>query len=459
MAIQVVILAAGQGKRMNSKLPKVLHPLAGKALLDHVLDTAMKISDQTKPIVIYGHEAEQILSRYSSAPVVLVEQTTQSGTAHAVQQALPSIKAGDRVLILYGDVPLISPNTLQVLIEETPEDGVGIVTAYLKNPEGYGRILRDEDNAVCGIVEEKDASDAEKRITEINSGIYLVPGDKLKSWLPKIKSHNAQGEYYLTDIIPLAAADDMTIVTIQPEHKDEIRGINDRIQLAHLERFYQRQAAYALMRQGVTVIDPERLDIRGNVNIGRDVSLDVNVILEGNVTIGDNCIIGPNCIIRHSVLGHGIEIKANSMLDGANLGNDCVVGPFARLRPDTVLADKAHIGNFVEVKKSHIGHSSKVNHLTYIGDSEIGQRVNVGAGTITCNYDGVNKHKTIIGDDAFIGSCTQLVAPVSVGEGATIGAGSTITHNAPANQLTLTRSEQRSIADWVRPGQREKQKN
>jgi bifunctional UDP-N-acetylglucosamine pyrophosphorylase/glucosamine-1-phosphate N-acetyltransferase len=454
MTIQVVILAAGQGKRMHSSLPKVLHSLAGKPLLGHVIATALKVAPDSKPVIVYGHEGEQVLARFKDDNLQFVEQAEQAGTGHAVQQALPLIEDLSRVLVLYGDVPLISENTLNLLIDKTGENDVGMVTAYLKNPQGYGRILRDSTGAVLGIVEEKDASEKERRITEVNSGIYLIPASSLKAWLPKLKKKNAQGEYYLTDIIPLAIADEMGITTVQPEHKDEIRGINDRMQLAHQERFYQRSKAYELMRQGVTILDPERLDIRGDVKIGRDVVLDVNVILEGNVVIGDECNIGANSIIRDTTLGSGIEVKANSMIDGALISDHCIIGPFARIRPGTVLADSAHIGNFVEIKKSSIGTGSKVNHLTYVGDSEIGKRVNVGAGTITCNYDGVNKHKTIIGDDAFIGSCTQLVAPVKVGEGATIGAGSTITQDAPANQLTLSRAEQRTIADWERPGKK-----
>ena len=459
MAIQVVILAAGQGTRMHSNLPKVLHTLAGKPLLAHVIDAAVKLSPDSKPIVIYGHEGEQVLGEFKGQPITFVEQTDQAGTGHAVQQALPHINDDDRVLVLYGDVPMITVATLQTLIDRTPENGMGIVTTFLKNPEGYGRIKRDTDSEVIGIVEEKDATEKERRITEINSGIYLVPAASLKIWLPAIEPQNAQGEYYLTDIIPQAVRDEMPIMTVQPEHKDEIRGVNDCAQLAHLERCYQRRTAYNLMREGVTIMDPERIDIRGDVRIGRDVVLDVNVILEGNVIIGDECTIGPNSIIRDTTLGSHIEVKANSMIDGALVGDSCVIGPFARLRPGTVLSSDAHIGNFVEIKKSSIGTGSKVNHLTYVGDSDIGKRVNVGAGTITCNYDGVKKHKTTIGDDAFIGSCTQLVAPVKVGKGATIGAGSTITEDAPANQLTLSRAEQKSIADWVRPGKKEKIKN
>jgi len=459
MAIQVVILAAGQGKRMHSRLPKVLHTLAGKPLLTHVIDTAQKISTDTTPIIIYGHEGEQVKGHFAQHKLTFVEQAEQAGTGHALQQALPHLNATDRVLVLYGDVPLIAAETLQSLIRQTPEQGVGIVTAYLKDPAGYGRILRDSADEVLGIVEEKDASDKERRISEVNSGIYLVPADRLIEWLPKLTNKNIQNEFYLTDIIPKAVAEDLPIVTVQPTHKDEIRGVNDRVQLAHLERFYQRRAAYEFMRKGVTIMDAERFDVRGDIQLGRDVVIDINVILEGNVTIGDECRIGPNTVIRNSVLGKRIEVRANSLLDGATVADDCTIGPFARIRPDTELASAVHIGNFVEVKKSRIGTGSKVNHLTYIGDSEIGKRVNIGAGTITCNYDGVAKYQTTIGDDAFIGSCTQLVAPVTVGEGATIGAGSTITQDAPPHQLTLTRKEQRTISGWVRKSKEDKIKS
>lgn len=459
MAIQVVILAAGQGKRMNSSLPKVLHKLAGKPMLRHVVETAQAIASNVPPIIIYGHEGAQILSSFSEDAVKFVEQKEQLGTAHAVEQVLPLLNETDRVLILYGDVPLIRVETLKKLIAETPDDALGMVTAFLNNPEGYGRIKRDEGKSVVAIVEEKDASEKERRISEINSGIYLLPADALQQWLPRLQPKNAQGEFYLTDIVLEAVIENMAIVTVQPEFKDEIRGVNDRIQLAHLERFYQRSTAHAFMKQGVTFLDPERFDVRGDVKVGRDVVIDVNVIFEGNVTIGDRCMIGPNAVIRDSVLGNDVEVRANSLVDGAMIGNECTIGPFARLRPGTVLDTGAHIGNFVEIKKSSIGAGSKVNHLTYIGDSDIGKRVNVGAGTITCNYDGVDKHKTTIGDDAFIGSCTQLVAPVKIGEGATIGAGSTITQDAPANQLTLARVPQATVDGWVRPVKKEKIKS
>lgn len=458
MTIQVVILAAGQGTRMNSTLPKVLHNLAGKPLLAHVVDAAFAVSAGGAPIVVHGHGGEQVMAAFREQNLKFVHQSEQAGTGHAVQQALPEVNDDSRVLILYGDVPLVTPETLQKLITETPADAVGVITAEIDHPAGYGRIKRDADGKMVGIVEEKDATEAERKITEINTGIYLVPAKHLKQWLPKLKPQNAQKEYYLTDIIPMAVADSVQITTVQPSFMEEVFGVNTRMQQAQLERAYQHQAANKLMQAGVTILDPARIDIRGTVQAGRDVVLDVNVILEGDVTLGDGTTVGANSIICNAKLGKNVTIKPHCTIEGAELADNCIVGPFARLRPGTQLADAAHVGNFVEVKKSHIGQGSKVNHLTYIGDSEIGRNVNVGAGTITCNYDGVNKHKTIIGDDAFIGSGSQLVAPVEIGEGATIGAGSTITQNAPAWQLTLTRSGQHTSSKWTRPDKKEKVK-
>lgn len=458
MTIQVVILAAGQGTRMNSTLPKVLHNLAGKPLLAHVVDAALAVSAGSAPIVVHGHGGEQVLAAFPEQNLKFVHQAEQAGTGHAVQQALPEVKDDSRVLILYGDVPLVTPETLQKFINETSTDAVGVITAETDHPTGYGRIKRDASGNMIGIIEEKDATEAERQMTEINSGIYLVSAKHLKTWLPKLQPQNAQKEYYLTDIIPMAVADKVQITTVQPNYMEEIFGVNTRIQQAQLERVYQRHAANKLMQTGVSILDPARIDIRGNVKAGRDVVLDVNVILEGDVTLGDGTTIGANSIICNARLGKNVTIKPHSTIDGAELADNCIVGPFARLRPGAQLADSAHVGNFVEVKKSRIGEGSKVNHLTYIGDSEIGRNVNVGAGTITCNYDGVNKHKTIIGDDAFIGSGSELVAPVEIGEGATIGAGSTITQNAPAWQLTLTRSGQHTSTKWTRPDKKEKVK-
>lgn len=450
MAIQVVILAAGQGKRMRSHLPKVLHSLAGKPLLEHVIDTAQKISPDSPPIIVYGHQGDILKNALQHHNVCWVEQHEQLGTGHAVLQAMPHLADENGVVILYGDVPLISQHTLKKLIDAA-ENTFSILTTNLEHPHGYGRIKRDEHNNIVAIIEEKDANYAERKITEVNTGIYFIPAKLLKKWLPKLKNNNAQHEYYLTDVITQAVDENIMIHASHPESDDEIFGINDRLQLAHVERRYQKKLAEKLMLQGVTMIDPARVDIRGDVRIGQDVIIDINVILEGNVTIGNNCVIGPNTILRNTVIENNVEIKANSFIDGAEIADHVVIGPFARLRPGTILAANSHVGNFVEIKNSFIGANTKVNHLSYVGDSEVGVSVNIGAGTITCNYDGINKHKTIIGDNAFIGSCTQLVAPVTVGEGATIGAGSTITRDAPAHKLTLSRVPQKTILDWQRP--------
>lgn len=455
METQVVILAAGKGKRMYSKLPKVMHHLAGRPLLEHVIRTVLTLSTRKPPIVVYGHGGQILQEKLSQYPVTWVEQPEQLGTAHAVLQALSNIDDNDKVLILYGDVPLISATTLKKLIVTTSPNEMSMLTIQLTDPGGYGRIKRNHENKIISIIEEKDANPDELEIKEVNPGIYFVLAKHLKKWIPNIKNNNNSGEYYLTDIIRMAAQENIIIHEIQPKCLEEVLGVNERGQLAHLERFYQLQTAKKLMQQGVTLSDPNRLDIRGDIQIGKDVTIDVNVIMEGNVIIGNECIIGPNTILRNVNISDKVEIRANSIIDGADIASDCVIGPFSRIRPGTKLAQKVHLGNFVEVKMSQVGEETKINHLTYIGDSEIGKKVNIGAGTITCNYDGVNKHKTIIGDNAFIGSCTQLIAPVMIGKGATIGAGSTITRDAPPNQLTLARVEQRSIETWQRPEKQE----
>ncbi len=453
MSIRTVILAAGQGKRMHSKLPKVLHPIAGKAMLERVIETAKAIStNDLKPVIIFGHEGHQIQEAMSHHNVLWAEQKEQLGTGHAVLQALPFISDDEKILILYGDVPLIGKHTLQDLIDHTPENSIGMLTAILDNPTGYGRIKRDTENNITSIVEEKDADVDERAIKEVNSGVYLVPARLLKKWLPIIKNNNAQGEYYLTDIIKLAQEESIAIHSVSPTQAEEIMGVNDRVQLMQLERFYQYEQAIQLMRQGVTVADPYRLDVRGYITIGRDVNLDVNVIIEGKVVIGDDCTIGPNVLLRNVIIGNGVHIHANTVIDGAEIADRAFIGPFARIRPGTILKEQAHIGNFVEIKNASVGQGSKVNHLSYIGDSEIGKKVNIGAGTITCNYDGANKHKTVIADQVFVGSDSLLIAPVRLGEGATIAAGSIIAKDAPAHQLTLShRLEQRSVHGWKRP--------
>ncbi len=450
MKLGVVILAAGKGTRMQSALPKVLHPLAGRPLLAHVLDAAAALG-AVQVCVVYGHGGRQVPDAFPQAQAVWVEQTERLGTGHAVLQAMPAMAEMDRVLILYGDVPLIEPETLNRLVADTAETRLGLLTMALEDPSGYGRIVRDKSNRVLRIVEQKDASAAERAITEVNTGIIVAERDSLAQWLGRIGNDNMQREYYLTDVIGLAVNDGVTVATTAPETLEEVAGVNDRAQIAVLERYYQRRLAEKLMLGGTTVADPSRLDVRGSLRCDQDVFLDVNLICEGRVRIGANCRIGPNCLLKDCTLGAGVEVLAHSIIEGATVAAGARIGPFARLRPETEIAEGCHIGNFVEVKKSRIAAGGKVNHLSYIGDAEIGAGVNVGAGTITCNYDGANKHLTQIGDGAFIGSNTALVAPVTVGAGATIGAGSVISRDAPAERLTLTRASQATIEGWQRP--------
>jgi bifunctional UDP-N-acetylglucosamine pyrophosphorylase/glucosamine-1-phosphate N-acetyltransferase len=448
--VSVVILAAGQGTRMKSSSPKVLHPLGGKPLLAHVIHTAAELN-ASKTVVVYGYGGEQVRDALANENVTWVEQVTQLGTGHAVAQAIPHIPDDDCMLILYGDVPLIRADTLTDLIYRAGNDKLAILSVHLDNPLGYGRIVRDEHGRVQRIVEQKDASDDEKKINEANTGIFAVNGKLLKSWLQRLDNKNAQGEYYLTDTIAMAVADGVEVVTSHPQSEDEVLGVNSRVQLAHLERVYQRQRAEYFMSEGVTIADPARIDIRGNVSIGRDVTLDVNVVLEGEVTIGNDVYIGPNCVLRNTVVEDGVKMQAMCVADNARLGADSEVGPFSRFRPGAQLAGNNHIGNFVEIKNSVIGKGSKVNHLTYVGDTEMGSGVNIGAGTITANYDGANKYKTIIEDDASTGSNSVLVAPVTIGKGATIGAGSVVTKDAPAGKLTVARGRQVTVEGWQRP--------
>ncbi len=451
MKITTVILAAGKGTRMRSELPKVLHNIAKKPLLKHVYDMSSQLDNNTIKIVI-GHGAELVKTTLKDIATDWVEQRQQLGTGHAVQQVANQISDSDTVLILYGDVPLLKLATVKQLIANVNEKSLALLTVKLENPTGYGRIVRDATGQVIKIVEEKDASATEKLINEGNTGIMAVRGDKLKKWLSQLSNKNAQGEYYLTDVIEMAVADQMVVVTSQPETVDEVLGVNNRLQLSHLERVYQLEQANILMEQGVTLIDPSRFDLRGSINsVGQDVEIDINVIFEGQNCIGNNVKIGPQCQIKDAVIGDNVEILANSVIDRAIIGAGSKIGPFARLRPESVLAQDVHIGNFVEIKKSSVAQGSKINHLSYIGDSTVGSQVNIGAGTITCNYDGVNKFRTIIEDGAFIGSDTQLVAPVTIGKNATIGAGSTITRDSPENQLTISRIKQISIPGWQRP--------
>ncbi|WP_262964671.1 bifunctional UDP-N-acetylglucosamine diphosphorylase/glucosamine-1-phosphate N-acetyltransferase GlmU [Methylobacter psychrophilus] len=451
MKITTIILAAGKGTRMRSELPKILHKIANRPLLQHVYDMCQQLDNNAIKIV-YGHGADLVRESLPDLEAGWIEQQQQLGTGHAVQQVSDQITDTDTVLILYGDVPLLKLTTVKQLIANVNDLSLALLTVNLENPTGYGRIVRDESGRVAKIVEEKDASSTEKLIKEGNTGIMAVQGGQLKKWLNRLTNNNAQGEYYLTDIIEMAVADGITIVTNQPETVDEVLGVNNRIQLSHLERVYQLEQACYLMEQGVTLMDPARFDLRGSIEkLGIDIVCDVNVIIEGKNSIGNNVKIGANTHIKNSIISDNVEILANCVIDNAIIGEGSKIGPYARLRPESVLAENVHIGNFVEIKKSSIAASSKINHLSYIGDATVGAQVNIGAGTITCNYDGVNKFRTIIEDGAFIGSDTQLIAPVIIGKNATIGAGSTITKDSPENQLTLSRAKQVSIADWQRP--------
>ena len=434
---------------MQSALPKVLHPLAGKALLSHVIDTARTLSP-TSICVIYGHGGDMVPQMLRSDNLGFARQEPQLGTGHAVMQALPQLQDDVPTLILYGDVPLTRSESLRRLLDQAGGDKLSILTVNMEDPTGYGRIVRDNDRIVR-IVEQKDASEQERAITEVNTGIMVAPTARLRAWLSTLSNDNAQGEYYLTDIVARAVADGVPVVSAQPDAVWETLGVNSKVQLAELERIHQRNLAYRLLEQGVTLADPARIDIRGSLACGRDVSIDVGCVFEGDVTLGDGVTIGANCVLKNVRIGDGVNIKPFCHFEEAAIGAKSVIGPYARLRPGTTLAEDVHIGNFVEVKNSQIAAGSKANHLAYVGDATVGSRVNIGAGTITCNYDGANKLRTVIEDDAFIGSDTQLVAPVTVGRGATLGAGTTLTRDAPAGSLTFSRARQTTIEGWKRP--------
>ena len=449
--LDIVILAAGVGKRMRSSLPKVLHKLAGKPLLKHALDTAQTLSPR-KIYVVYGHGGEQVLTEINDDQLTWVKQEPQLGTGHALLQVLPFLAKSGKTLVLLGDVPLIQENSLTQLVASASANNFALLTVTLANPFGYGRIIREDGtNQVSAIVEEKDANEIQRSINEINTGIMVLPNAYLHDYLPKLSNSNAQGEYYLTDIIKLAASSGIKIETAQPHYEWEVSGINSKVQLAQLERAAQNFQAQQLLDAGVTLMDPSRIDIRGNLICGNNVEIDVNCIFEGTVTLGDNIKINANCIIRDTIISSGTTVLPFSLIDNAEIGKNCHIGPYARIRPGTRLDDNVHIGNFVEIKNSYIARDSKANHLSYIGDATIGKKVNIGAGTITCNYDGAYKHQTIIEDNVFVGSDTQLVAPVKVAKGSTIGAGSTITRDTPEEQLTLSRAKQISVAGWKRP--------
>lgn len=448
--MNVVILAAGQGKRMHSNYPKVLHKLAGKPLLVHALETSKNLTPK-KICAIYGHGGTMVMETIADDSIIWVKQEPQLGTGHALMQALPHLDNQEITVVLYGDVPLIKETTLKKLIELASLNQLAILTIELNHPVGYGRIIRNTKKNVVAIVEEKDATESQRAVKEVNTGIMAMPTDCLRKWLAKLNNNNAQKEYYLTDIIALAAQEKFAIATTQPIYEWEVMGVNDKKQLAQLERIYQREQVEQLLEKGVSFCDPARVDIRGILECGRDVVIDANCIFEGNVLLGDKVSIGANCILKNTVVAEGTHIAPFSLIDEAQIGKNCRVGPFARIRPGTKLDEEVHIGNFVEVKNSQIAANSKANHLTYLGDAKVGKDVNIGAGTITCNYDGANKHQTIIEDNVFIGSDTQLVAPVTIARGATIGAGTTVTQNAPADQLTISRVAQKSISNWQRP--------
>ncbi len=449
MKFSAVILAAGKGTRMHSNMPKVLHTLAGKPMAKHVIDTCNSLGAQNIHLV-YGHGGDQMQQALAEENVNWVLQADQLGTGHAVDQASPHFQDDEKILVLYGDVPLISEETIENLLDAQPNDGIALLTVVLDNPTGYGRIVR-KNGPVVAIVEQKDATEEQKLIKEINTGVMVATGRDLKRWLSGLNNNNAQGEYYLTDVIAAAHDEGRAVEAVHPGSSIEVEGVNDRIQLARLERAFQTRQANKLLEQGVMLRDPARFDLRGELQCGMDVEIDVNVIIEGNVSIGDNVFIGAGSVLKDCEIDDNTLIRPYSVIEGASVGEDCTVGPFTRLRPGADLRNDAHVGNFVEVKNARIGEGSKANHLTYIGDAEIGQRVNVGAGVITCNYDGVNKHKTIIGDDVFVGSDCQLVAPVTIANGATIGAGTTLTKDVAEGELVITRAKEKKIAGWQRP--------
>jgi bifunctional UDP-N-acetylglucosamine pyrophosphorylase/glucosamine-1-phosphate N-acetyltransferase len=453
--LEILILAAGKGTRMRSDLPKVLHKLAGKPLLGHVVDTAHALG-AAQTCVVYGFGGDSVPQAMADDKLTFVLQAEQHGTGHAVKQALPGLSDDSVTLVLYGDVPLTHVSTLQPLVAAAQSEKLGLLTVNLAHPDGYGRIVR-ENGKVTRIVEHKDATSAERAIQEVNTGILAVATRHLKRWIAELKNDNAQGEYYLTDIIALAVRDGIEVETHQPEFEWEVLGVNSKSQLAELERIHQNEVAQALLDAGVTLMDPARLDVRGTLSCGRDVVIDVNCVFEGHVELGDGVQVGANCVLRNVKVASGTRIDAFTLIDDARIGEANRLGPFSRIRPGTTLARDVHVGNFVEIKNSQIDDGSKINHLSYVGDTTMGKKVNIGAGTITCNYDGANKHRTVIEDEVFVGSDTQLVAPVTVGKGATLGAGTTLTRDAPAGELTLSRAKQLTLSGWKRPVKQKKE--
>ncbi len=450
LSLSIIILAAGQGKRMNSDKPKVLNLLAGKPLLTHVCETAIKI-EHREIYIVYGCGGEQVRDSLKNSQVTWVKQEEQLGTGHAVQQVLPSIPKTDDILILYGDVPLINETSLTKLVKAAADTGFSLLTAYFDEPYGYGRIVRDSSDNIVAIIEEKDATEEQQSICEVNAGFMVIKSETLNGWINSLNNKNKQNEYYLTDIVAMAVKDNIKVSPVLAESIIEVQGINTRAQLSEAERYYQTVQAYHLMDEGVGIADPSRFDLRGELEIGSDNEIDVNVVMEGRLKLGNNISIAPNCLIKDTIIGDNVKIFANSVIENSIIGNDCRIGPFARIRPDSILDDHVHVGNFVEIKKSSLGKRTKANHLSYIGDAEIGNDTNIGAGVITCNYDGANKHKTSIGDNVFVGSDAQLIAPVRIDDGSTIAAGATITKNVDSNSLAISRTEQKSVPSWERP--------
>ncbi|PKG37938.1 bifunctional UDP-N-acetylglucosamine diphosphorylase/glucosamine-1-phosphate N-acetyltransferase GlmU [Psychromonas sp. Urea-02u-13] len=452
MALSVVILAAGKGTRMCSRLPKVLHKIADKPMVQHVIDSVKGVGAENIHL-IYGHGGDQMQECISERRLNWIKQTEQLGTGHAMQIAQPHFRETEKILMVYGDVPLLTPQTLQRLIDVQPEGGIGLLTVHLDDPTGYGRIER-VDGDVTAIVEQKDASQNQREIKEVNTGILVASARDLRRWLPALRNDNAAGEYYITDIIKMAHQEGRIINAVHPTSTVEVEGVNNRLQLSKLERAYQLQEAEKLLLRGVMLRDPARFDLRGELTCGQDVDIDINVIIKGNVNLGDGVVIGANCILIDCDIENNVEIKPNSIIEGSRIGDNSTIGPFARIRPETVIEKDVHVGNFVEIKKSTLGNGSKCGHLSYLGDTTLGRHVNIGAGVITCNYDGANKYQTKIGNDVFIGSDCQLIAPVSIGNGATTAAGTTVVNDVPENALAVARTKQRNLNDWKRPSKK-----